>query len=147
MRERPLKVRYSETGRTIRGLSGAAGRERSVQADLLIGHPVNDAVVAGVHVPQVVGDGDDGQDQGDHQPEHDVEDHRVLEVVLVRQVVLVPRVRLRGTRARVFMSSQRSRSIQKAACIAAFTQVADVNRLISQHSFTIINIRFEIEFI
>ncbi len=32
----------------------------SVHSDLLIGHPVDDAVISGIHVPEVVGDHDDG---------------------------------------------------------------------------------------
>lgn len=68
--------------------------ECSVHADLLVGHPVDDAVVAGVHVPLVVGDGDEGESQHDHQPQHDVEYHRVLKVVLVGQVVGAARVAL-----------------------------------------------------
>lgn len=67
-------------------------QERSVHSYLLIGHPVDDAVIAGIHVPQVVRDGDDGQGQHDHEPQHDVEDNGVLEVVLVGQVVGAPRV-------------------------------------------------------
>lgn len=66
----------------------------SVHPDLLVGHPVDDAVVARVHVPQVVSDGDDGQGQSDHQPQDDVEDHGVVEVVLVGQVVRAARVAL-----------------------------------------------------
>lgn len=58
-----------------------------IHPDLLIGHPVDDAVISWVHVPQVVGNGDDGEGQGDHQPQHDVEDHSIVEVVLVGQVV------------------------------------------------------------
>ena len=67
----------------------------SVHPDLLIGHPINDAVISWVHVPQVVGYDDDGEDQSDHQPQHDVEDHGVLKVVLVGQVVRAARVTLK----------------------------------------------------
>lgn len=66
----------------------------SVHPDLLIGHPVDDAVVSWVHVPQVVGDGDDGERQSDHQPQHDVEDDGVVKVVFVGQVVGTARVTL-----------------------------------------------------
>lgn len=58
-----------------------------VHADLLIGHPVDDAVVARVHVPQVVRDDDDGESQRDHEPQHDVEHDSVFKVVLVGQIV------------------------------------------------------------
>lgn len=61
--------------------------EDLVHPDLLIGHAVDDAVVARVHVPQVVSDGDDGQSQSNHQPQDNVEYHSVLKVVLVGQVV------------------------------------------------------------
>ena len=70
----------------------------SVHPDLLIGHAVDDAVVAGVHVPHDVGGGDDGQRQGDHQPQHDVEDHGVVDVVLVGQVERAVRVTLEPDR-------------------------------------------------
>lgn len=63
------------------------GCQDLVHPDLLIGHAVDDAVIARVHVPQVVSDGDDGKGQSDHQPQHDVEYHSVLKVVLVGQVV------------------------------------------------------------
>lgn len=75
--------------------------EDLVRPDLLVGHPVDDAVVARVHVPQVVGHDDDGERQSDHQPQHDVEDHGVLEVVLVGQVVRVAGVALQN-RKRTF---------------------------------------------
>lgn len=68
--------------------------EDLVHPDLLIGHAVDDAVVARVHVPQVVSDGDDCQGQSDHQPQDDVEYHSVLKVVLVGQVVRASRVTL-----------------------------------------------------
>ena len=68
-----------------------------VHPDLLIGHAVDDAVVAGVHVPHDVGGGDDGQGQGDHQPQHDVEHHCVVEVVFVGQVERAVGVTLKTT--------------------------------------------------
>ena len=58
----------------------------SVHPDLLIGHAVDDAVVAGVHVPHDIGGGDNSQRKGDHQPQHDVEHHGVVEVIFVGQV-------------------------------------------------------------
>lgn len=65
-----------------------------IQSDLLIGHPVDNAVISRVHVPQVVSNGDDCEGQSDHQPQHNVEDHSVLKVVLVGQVVGAARVTL-----------------------------------------------------
>lgn len=67
---------------------------RLVHADLLIGHPVDDAVVARVHVPQVVRDDDDGESQHDHEPEYNVEHYGVFKVVLVGQIVGASRVTL-----------------------------------------------------
>lgn len=74
----------------IRGISEdgwSVGAQDLIHPDLLVGHPVDDAVISRVHVPQVVRDSDDGEGQSDHQPQHDVEHHSVLEVVLVGQVV------------------------------------------------------------
>lgn len=68
--------------------------EDLVHPDLLIGHAVDDAVVARIHVPQIVSDGDDSQGQSDHQPQDDVEYHSILKVVLVGQVVWASRVTL-----------------------------------------------------
>lgn len=65
-----------------------------VHSDLLIGHPIDDAVISWVHVPQVVRNGDDSKGQSNHQPQHNVEDHSVLKVVLVGQVVRTARVTL-----------------------------------------------------
>lgn len=71
-------------------------RQDLVHPDLLIGHPVDDAVVARVHVPQVVSDDDDSECQNDHEPQHDVEDHGVIEVVIVSQVVKAAWVTLKN---------------------------------------------------
>lgn len=79
-----------ELQRDDRGVDG----QDLVHPDLLIGHPVDDAVISRVHVPQVVGDGDDSEGQGDHQPQHNVEDDGVLKVVVVGQVVRTARVTL-----------------------------------------------------
>lgn len=79
----------------LQGDSRSVDRRGLVHPDLLIGHPVDDAVVARVHVPQVVSDGDDSEGQRDHEPQHDVEDHGILEVVLVGQVVRAARVTLK----------------------------------------------------
>lgn len=68
--------------------------ENLIHPDLLIGHPVDDAVITWVHVPQVVSNDDDGEDQHDHHPQHYVKDHCVLKVVLVGQVVRAARVTL-----------------------------------------------------
>lgn len=68
----------------------------SIDPDLLIGHPVDDAVISGVHVPQVIGDDDDGKGQDDHQPQHDVEDHSILKVILIGQVIGAAWVTLQG---------------------------------------------------
>lgn len=76
---------------------GGRGGRDLVHPDLLIGHAVDDAVVARVHVPQVVSDGDDGKGESDHQPQHDVEDHSVLKVVLVGQVVRASGITLQTT--------------------------------------------------
>ena len=69
------------------GNSWSVDGQDLIHPDLLIGHPVDDAVISRVHVPQVVSDGDDGEGQNDHEPQHDVEDDSVVEVVLVGQVV------------------------------------------------------------
>lgn len=58
-----------------------------IHPDLLICHPVDDAVISWVHVPQVVRNDNDSDGQTDHQPQHDVENHSIVEVVLVGQVV------------------------------------------------------------
>lgn len=67
-----------------------------VHPDLLIGHPVDDAVISWIHVPQIVRDGDDSEGQSDHQPQHNVENHSIVEVVLVGQVVRAARVTLQN---------------------------------------------------
>lgn len=92
--------------------------EDLVHPDLLVGHAVDDAVVARVHVPQVVSDGDDGQGQGDQQPQNDVEDHSVLKVVLVGQVVRASGVTLHKPTREVVKRAARSDSIHVRHSVA-----------------------------
>lgn len=58
--------KHTHTHHNMEWNASREGEAQLVHSDLLVGHPVDDAVIARVHVPQVVGDDDNGQSQSDH---------------------------------------------------------------------------------
>lgn len=49
-------------------------------------HAVNDRVTARIHVANGVADGDQSEEHGNSEPQHNVEDDRVVGVVLLSSV-------------------------------------------------------------